>query len=87
MRGERCGVRDPPLVSGSQSVYQVPERFTWLAREADFLSIPNPVVLMLVEGQTERALQLGNALVTASRFGAYTTMMSQFTGNPSNPAP
>lgn len=40
-----------------------------------------PVVLMLVEGQTERALQLGNALVTASRFGAYTTMMSQFTGH------
>ena len=40
-----------------------------------------PIVLMLVEGQTDRALQLGQALVTASRFGAYRPGMSNFTGH------
>jgi hypothetical protein len=38
-------------------------------------------VLMLVEGQTDRALRLGNALVTASRYGAYPAMMSHFEGH------
>ena len=39
------------------------------------------LVVLLVEGQAERALQLGHALVTASRFGAYRPMMSNFTGH------
>jgi ribose transport system permease protein len=33
-------------LSQSQSVYQLPESFTWLGREADLLGIPNAVVLM-----------------------------------------
>ena len=40
-----------------------------------------PLVLLLVEGQADRALQLGNALVTASRYGEYRPMMSMFTGH------
>lgn len=36
------------LLSREQSVYQVPESFIWLGRGADFLSIPNAVLLMAV---------------------------------------
>jgi len=36
------------LMSGGESVYQVPASFVWLGREASFLSIPNAVLLMLI---------------------------------------
>ncbi len=32
----------------NQSVYQVPDSFTWLGRGSDFLGLPNAVVLMLL---------------------------------------
>lgn len=34
--------------SKGQSIYQIPESFVWLGRRADFLDIPNAVLLMLV---------------------------------------
>jgi ribose transport system permease protein len=36
------------LLTGGQSVFQVPDRFIWLGRGADLLDIPNAVVLTLV---------------------------------------
>ncbi len=36
------------LLSHGQSVYQVPDSFVWLGRGADFLSLPNAVVLMVL---------------------------------------
>lgn len=35
------------IVARGGSIYEVPERFTWLGRGADILGIPNGVVLML----------------------------------------
>jgi len=35
------------IVAKGGSIYEVPDRFTWLGRGADFLGIPNAVVLML----------------------------------------
>lgn len=36
------------LLAQGQSIYQLPDSFVWLGRGADFLSIPNAVLLMLV---------------------------------------
>lgn len=36
------------LISGGESLYQIPEGFVWLGRGTAFLSIPNAVVLMIV---------------------------------------
>jgi ribose transport system permease protein len=36
------------LLAEGQSIYELPASATWLGREADFLGIPNAVVLMLV---------------------------------------
>jgi ribose transport system permease protein len=36
------------LMSGGESVYQIPASFVWLGREASFLGIPNAVLLMLI---------------------------------------
>jgi ribose transport system permease protein len=36
------------LLSGGQSVYQVPDAFVWLGRGADLAGVPNAVVLMLL---------------------------------------
>ena len=36
------------ILAKGQSVYQIPDSFTWLGRGADFLKIPNAVLLMLV---------------------------------------
>jgi ribose transport system permease protein len=36
------------IVAGGESIYDLPNSFIWLGRGADFLAIPNAVVLMLV---------------------------------------
>jgi ribose transport system permease protein len=36
------------ILAKGQSIYQIPESFVWLCRGADFLSIPNAVLLMLL---------------------------------------
>jgi ribose transport system permease protein len=36
------------IISGGQSIYQIPDGFVWLGRGTAFLSIPNAVVLMIV---------------------------------------
>jgi ribose transport system permease protein len=36
------------ILAKGQSIYQIPESFVWLGRGADFLSIPNAVLLMAV---------------------------------------
>ena len=35
------------LISGGESIYQIPEGFVWLGRGTAFLAIPNAVVLMI----------------------------------------
>ena len=35
-------------MAGSQTIFQLPESFTWLGREATLLGLPNAVVLMLL---------------------------------------
>lgn len=34
------------IIAGGQSIYRIPESFTWLGRDADLLSLPNAVILM-----------------------------------------
>ena len=36
------------ILAQGQSIYQIPDSFVWLGRGADFLNLPNAVVLMLV---------------------------------------
>lgn len=36
------------IISGGQSIYQIPDGFVWLGRGTAFFSIPNAVVLMIV---------------------------------------
>ena len=36
------------ILAKGQSIYQIPDSFTWLGRGADFFGIPNAVLLMLV---------------------------------------
>ncbi len=36
------------LISGGESIYQIPDGFVWLGRGTAFLAIPNAVVLMIV---------------------------------------
>ncbi len=36
------------LIAGGQSIYQLPESFTWLGRGAGFFSIPHAVVMMVL---------------------------------------
>jgi ribose transport system permease protein len=36
------------ILAKGQSIYQIPESFVWLGRGADFLSVPNAVLLMLL---------------------------------------
>ena len=53
------------ILAEGQSVYQVPDSFVWLGRGADFLRIPNAVVLML-------ALYLSaHLLMTRTALGRY----------------
>jgi ribose transport system permease protein len=53
------------LLSESQSVFRLPEGFTWLGRGADLLGIPNQVVLMVV------LYLLAHVLMTRTTPGRY----------------
>ncbi len=53
------------LLAEGQSVYQIPDSFVWLGRGADWLSLPNAVVLMLV------LYGLAHLLMSQMRIGRY----------------
>jgi ribose transport system permease protein len=36
------------ILAKGQSIYQIPDSFVWLGREADFFGVPNAVVLMII---------------------------------------
>lgn len=52
-------------LSDGQSIYQIPDSFVWLGREADFLGIPNAVLLMLI------LYALAHIVMTQMRIGRY----------------
>jgi ribose transport system permease protein len=52
-------------LTDTQSVYQVPESFVWLGREADLLGVPNAVVLMAI------LYLLAHVLLTRMTLGRY----------------
>ena len=53
------------LLAQGQSIYQLPDSFVWLGRGADFLHIPNAVLLMLV------LYALAHVLMSRMRLGRY----------------
>ena len=53
------------IISSGESIYDIPESYVWLGRGADFLSIPNAVILMAV------IYALAHVLMTRTRFGRY----------------
>jgi ribose transport system permease protein len=53
------------LLAQGQSIYQIPDSFIWLGRGADFLHIPNAVLLMLV------LYMLAHILMSRMRLGRY----------------
>ncbi|HSI14919.1 MAG TPA: ABC transporter permease [Chthoniobacter sp.] len=53
------------LLAQGQSIYQIPDSFVWLGRGADFLHIPNAVLLMLV------LYVLAHILMSRMRLGRY----------------
>jgi ribose transport system permease protein len=53
------------LLAQGQSVYQIPDSFIWLGRGADFLHIPNAVLLMLM------LYGLAHILMSRMRLGRY----------------
>jgi len=53
------------LLAQGQSIYQIPDSFVWLGRGADFLRIPNAVLLMLV------LYGLAHVLMSRMRLGRY----------------
>jgi ribose transport system permease protein len=53
------------LLAEGQSIYELPASATWLGREADFLGIPNAVVLMLV------LYAVAHVVVTQTMLGRY----------------
>jgi ribose transport system permease protein len=53
------------LLAHGQSIYQIPDSFIWLGRGADFLHIPNAVLLMLV------LYALAHILMSRMRLGRY----------------
>ena len=53
------------LLAQGQSIYQLPDSFIWLGRGADFLHIPNAVLLMLV------LYALAHILMSRMRLGRY----------------
>jgi ribose transport system permease protein len=53
------------LLAQGQSIYQIPDSFTWLGRGADILHIPNAVLLMLV------LYALAHVLMSRMRLGRY----------------
>ncbi|EDY16200.1 Monosaccharide-transporting ATPase [Chthoniobacter flavus Ellin428] len=53
------------LLAQGQSIYQIPDSFVWLGRGADFLHIPNAVLLMLV------LYGLAHVVMSRMRLGRY----------------
>jgi len=53
------------ILAKGQSIYQIPDSFIWLGRGADFLDLPNAVVLMLV------LYALAHVLMSRMKLGRY----------------
>jgi len=53
------------ILAKGQSIYQIPDSFVWLGRGADFLSLPNAVVLMLI------LYVLAHVLMSRTQIGRY----------------
>lgn len=53
------------ILAKGQSIYQIPDSFVWLGRGADFASLPNAVVLMIV------LYALAHILMARMRLGRY----------------
>jgi ribose transport system permease protein len=53
------------ILAKGQSVYQVPDSFVWLGRDADLLGIPNAVLLMAV------LYAVAHVLMSRTRLGRY----------------
>ncbi len=53
------------ILARGQSIYQIPDSFVWLGRGADFLNLPNAVVLMLV------LYALAHVLMSRMKLGRY----------------
>lgn len=53
------------ILAKGQSIYQIPDSFVWLGRGADFFSLPNAVVLMLV------LYALAHVLMSRMKLGRY----------------
>lgn len=53
------------IIARGESIYEIPEAYVWLGRGADFLSIPNAVVMMIV------IYVLAHVLMTRTNLGRY----------------
>lgn len=53
------------IASEGQSIYEIPDSFTWLGREASFLFIPNAVLLLVA------VYSIAHVLLACTRFGRY----------------
>ena len=53
------------ILAKGQSIYQIPDSFVWLGRDADLLSLPNAVVLMLI------LYALAHVLMSRMKLGRY----------------
>lgn len=53
------------MLSGGESVYQLPDAFVWLGRGADLFGVPNAVVLMLL------LYAAAHVVMTRTTFGRY----------------
>ncbi len=53
------------LISGGESVYQVPDSFVWLGRDASILGIPNAVLLMIL------LYVVAHIMMSRTRLGRY----------------
>ena len=53
------------ILAKGQSIYQIPDSFVWLGRGADFASLPNAVILMIV------LYALAHILMSRMRLGRY----------------
>jgi ribose transport system permease protein len=53
------------ILAEGQSIYQIPDSFIWLGREADLMNLPNAVVLMVV------LYALAHVLMSRMKLGRY----------------
>ncbi len=53
------------ILAEGQSIYQIPDSFVWLGRGADFISLPNAVVLMFI------LYALAHILMSRMKLGRY----------------